>query len=63
MAEFNQTAQARILMSSILMQKRAHQIVEHAYHQTADFLMSQNGHYLGDAINFDYASPPPALLF
>ena len=43
-------------MSPILIQKRAHQIVEHAYQQTAYFFMSQNDHHLGDAINFDYAS-------
>ena len=34
MTELNQTALAKILMSPILIQKRAHQIVEHAYHQT-----------------------------
>ena len=33
----------KILMSQILMRKRAHQTVEHAYHQTAHFFMSQNG--------------------
>ena len=38
--------------------KRAHQIVEHAYHQTAHFFMSQNDHHLGGAINFNYVSPP-----
>ena len=32
-AELKQTSQAKILMSSILIRKRAHQIVEHAYHQ------------------------------
>ena len=58
MAELKQTAQAKILMSPILIQKRAHQIVEHAYHHTAHFFMSQNDHHLGDAINFDYASFP-----
>ena len=46
-------------MSPILIQKRPHQIVEHAYHQTAHFFMSQNDHHLGDAINFDYVLPPP----
>ena len=30
--------------------------------QTAHFFMSQNDHHLGDAINFDYVSFPPALL-
>ena len=32
MAELKQTAQANILMSQILIRKRAHQIVEYAYH-------------------------------
>ena len=32
MTELKQTVQAKILMSPILMQKRAHQIVERAYH-------------------------------
>ena len=59
-AELKQTVQAKILMSQIFIRKRAHQIVEHAYHQTAHFFMSQNNHHLGDAINFDYVlSPPP----
>ena len=40
-AKLKQTAQAKILMSQILIRKRAHQIVEHAYHQTANFLMSR----------------------
>ena len=31
MAELKQTAQAKILMSQVLMRKRAHQIVELAY--------------------------------
>ena len=52
-------------MSPISIRKRAHQIVEHAYYQTAHFFMSQNDHHLGDAINFDYVSfpslPPPPL--
>ena len=61
MAKLKQIAQAKIFMSQILMQKRAHQIVEHAYHQTAHFFMSQNNHYLGDAINYDYISPPTLL--
>ena len=53
-----------ILMSPVLIRKRAHQIVEHAYHQTAGFFMSQNDHHLGDAINFDYvSSPPPSYSF
>ena len=47
-------------MSRILKQKRAHQIVEYGYHQTAHFFMSQNDHHLGDAINFGYVSPPPS---
>ena len=50
-------------MSPMFVRKRAHQIVKHAYHQTAHFLMSQNDHHLGYAINFDYVSPPPPLLF
>ena len=57
-AELKQTAQAKILMSPILIRKRAHQIVEHAYHQTAHFFISQNDEHLGDAINFDYVSLP-----
>ena len=63
--ELKQTALAKILMSPILIQKRAHQIVEHAYHQTAHFFMGQNNHHLRDAINFDYVSSPlsPLLLF
>ena len=62
-AELKQTAQAKILMSQILMRKQAHQIVEHAYHQTAHFFMSQNDHYLGYVINFDNVLSPPSLLF
>ena len=46
-------------MSAILIRKRAHQIVEHTYHQTAHFFMSQNDDHLGDAINFHYTSFPP----
>ena len=53
MAELKQTAQAKILMSPILIRKRAPQIVERVYHQTAHFFMSQNDHHLGDVINFD----------
>ena len=45
MTELKQTAQAKILMSPILIRKRAHQIVEHAYHQTAHFFMIQNDHH------------------
>ena len=63
MAESKQTVQTKILMSPILIQKRAHQIVEHAYHQTAHFFMSQNDDQLGDPINFDYVSLPPFTLF
>ena len=37
MAELKQIAQAKILMSPILIQKRAHQIVKHAYHRIAHF--------------------------
>ena len=61
MAELKQTALAKILMSPILIQKQAHQIVEHAYDLTVHFFMSQNHHHLGAAINFDYVSflPPP----
>ena len=47
----------------ILIRKQAHQIVEHAYHQTAYFFMSQNDHPLGYAINFDYVSSPPLYTF
>ena len=46
-------------MSKILIRKRAHEIVEHAYHQTAHFFMSQNDHHLGETINSDYVSSPP----
>ena len=49
-------------MSPILIQKRAHQIVEQAYHQTANFFMSQNDHHLGYTINFDYVSSPSLTL-
>ena len=53
-----------MLMSPILIRKRAQQIVEHAYHQTAHFFMSQNDHHLGDAISFDYIPPlPPPYTF
>ena len=45
MVELKQTAPAKILMSQILIRKRAHQIVEHAYHQTAYFFVSQNDHH------------------
>ena len=62
-AKLKQTKQAKILMSPILIRKRAHKIIEHAYHQTAHFFMSQNDHYLGDAINFDYVSPSPFYTF
>ena len=57
-AELKQTTLAKILMSPKLIRKRARHIVEHAYHQTAHFFMSQNDHHLGDAINFDYVSSP-----
>ena len=60
MAELKQTVQAKILMSQILIRKRAHQIVERAYHQAAHFFMSQNDRHLGDALNFDYVSLPPS---
>ena len=63
-AELKQTAQAKILMSPILIRKWADQIIEHVYHQTAHFFMGENNHHLGDAINFDYVlSPPPHLNF
>ena len=58
MTELKQTAQVKILISPILMQRRVHQTVEHAYHQTAHFFMNQNDHHLGDVINFDYDSLP-----
>ena len=57
MAELKETAQAKTLMSPILIRKRAHQIVEHAYRQTAHFIICPNG-----PINFDYFSPPPPPL-
>ena len=50
MADLKQTAQAKILMSPISIRKRAHQIVEHAYHQRTHFIVSQSDHHLGDAI-------------
>ena len=62
-AKLKQTAQANILMSPILIQKRTRQIVEHAYHQTAHFFMSQSNHHLSDAISFDYVSSPPLPTF
>ena len=62
-AELKQTALAKILMSPILMQKRAHQIVKHAYHQTACFFMSQNDHHLGYAINLAMFHLPPPYSF
>ena len=40
-----------MLMSPVLIPKRAHQIVEYAYHQMAHFFNCQNDHHLGDAIN------------
>ena len=49
-------------MSPIFIQKRPHQIVKHAHHQTAHFFMSQNDHPLGDAINFDYVLFPTITL-
>ena len=58
MAELKQAALGKILMPPILIRRRAHQIVEHVYRQTAHFFMSQNDHRLVDAINFDYASSP-----
>ena len=61
MAELKQTALAKILMSQILIQKQTHQIVEHPYHRTAHFFLSQNDHHLDDAINFDYVSSPSPL--
>ena len=57
-AKLKQTAQGKILMSQILTRKWAHQIVEHAYHRTAHFFMSQNHHHSGDVISFGYVSPP-----
>ena len=63
MAKLEQTSQEKILMSQILIPKRAHQIVEHAYDQTVHFYMSQNDNHSGDAISFDYASPPPLYTF
>ena len=61
-AGLKQTAQAKILMSPILIRKRACQIVENAYHQTAHFFMSQNDHHLGDTTTFDYVSSLFTLL-
>ena len=61
-AELKQTALEKILMSPVLIRKRAYEIVEHAYHQAAHFFMSQNDHHLGEAINFDYVSSPPFTL-
>ena len=59
MVELKQAAQAKILMSPILIRKRAHQIGEHAYHHTAHLFMGQNDHHLGYAINFDYVLSSP----
>ena len=57
-AKLKQIVQAKILMSQILIRERAHQIVKHAYHLIADFIMSQNDLHLGGTINFDYALLP-----
>ena len=59
MAKLKLTAQAKILMSPILIPKRAHQIVKHANHHTAHFFMGQNDQHWGDAINFAYVSSIP----
>ena len=53
-AELKLTAQAKILMSPILIRKWPHQM--------AHFFMGQNDHHLGYAINFDYVSSPPLLF-
>ena len=59
MAELKQAAKAKISMSQILIQKRAHQIVKHGHHQTAHFFMGQNDYHLGDAVSFNYVSSSP----
>ena len=62
-----QTAQAKTLMSPILIQKWAHQIVEHAYHHTAHFFMDQNDHHWAtpsilSILTMFYLPPPLTLL-
>ena len=62
-AELKQTAHAKILMSPILMRKRAHHIVENAYHQTAHFFMSQKRPPFGRRHQFRLCFTSPLLLF
>ena len=62
-AELKQTAQAKILMSPVLIRKRAHQIVEHAYHQTAHFLWVETTTFvLCHQFSLCFISPPFTLL-
>ena len=56
MAELKQTAQAKILMSQILIRKWSNQIVKYAKPLNSSFFVSQNDHHLGDAINFGFSS-------
>ena len=58
MAELKQTAQAKILISPILIRKGAPPIHEICLSLNSSFFMSQNDYHLGNAINFNYVSPP-----
>ena len=61
MVELKQIAQAKILMFPVLIRKRAHQIVEHAYHQTAHFFMTQNDHHWATPSILTVLSPPYSI--
>ena len=50
-------------LTLILIQKRAHQIVEHAHHQTSHFVMSQNDHHFGRRHQFRLCFISPSLFF
>ena len=54
-AELKQRAQAKILMSPILIENRVHQIVDDAYHQIPHFFMSQT--------TTIWTTPPVLLCF
>ena len=60
-AKLKQTAQAKILMSPILIQKRAQKIVENAYHQTAYSFKSQTTTIwaMPSILTMFYLPPPP----
>ena len=56
MIKLKKIAQEKILMSQILIQKRA---TNKPTTKIAHFFNCRNDHHLGDAINFDYVSPSP----